>query len=171
MFKVKKDGDCFYHCIVHFFGKTVANFRKISKQPKAEANEVAMTRVAHNLNICIHVYPVELTDFAKRVQMNNAIVLNDKGTAEQQHIHVLNWTYEGTGFHFDVLEDTVEGARFQPETDTPMDPGRAGISPKPINTDNRDKQFFLVEKYEKSKDSLRVEKVGTFEADSEPEKK
>ena len=64
-----------------------------------------MRRVAHNLNIRIHVCPFELSDFAKRVQPNNAMHI---GAADRaRHIHLLNWTHGGKGFHFDVLDEAV----------------------------------------------------------------
>ena len=65
-----------------------------------------MARVANNLNICLHIDPIEMTDFTKIVQLDSLVQIGSTNRA--RHNHLLNWIHKGRGFHFDVLEKVEE---------------------------------------------------------------
>ena len=99
MLKVRADGDCFS---LHRAFLWEDCGKCVSKQPNVEANDVAMTRVANNWNICIHMYQVELTDFGKRDQLDGAVQISAADRA--RYTHLLNWTHEVSGLSMFLMK-------------------------------------------------------------------
>ena len=99
---MKADGDCFYHAVKYFYGKSISHWRKLAEQPKNEADQEAIRKVASSLKCRFRFFPVDLANFDSRIQYEKVTEIGvDKNG---RCIDLLHWSINGKGYHFDVIQ-------------------------------------------------------------------
>ena len=90
---MKADGDCFYHAVKYFFGKSISHWRKLAEQPKNEADQEAIMKVANALKCRFRFFPVDLANFDSRIQYEKITEIGDDKNG--RCIDLLHWSING----------------------------------------------------------------------------